>query len=732
MNKKLLNLIASNKLFNGLETSLLDTENIKGELLTFREGSLIYSEGDPAENLYLVMEGKVNIVKTASLGNPESEYFTKDDFFGLEEIIENIPRISTAVAVTDLYLIGFGLAEVRLLIRQSDVIKKNILEYSNIKKLEQIDEFLARQEIAEELSREEHKPGETTEIKEEDDGKQLKEPEPAAEEPAEDVTEEKFETIEKVKSVDESEPSVEIVPGEEDENVDSNTVRDSNITIAEEESETENEINDTREIVDLINLDSSDFEAELWKDDEKPSAELPDDAFGVAPFDEDNLPVEPDYDTENIETEPDIIEETPADEAKQLEIKDETNGSGKEPENISAAESETVAQKEKIAMLDDNFFRNMTQIYSAENFYELQEIFVSVVASLLETEYTFFFEFNEFGRLAARIKINNSEKVISEEPDGLIAEALNNQKLLKLTGASAIDFIEKSCLNKAELKAEFLIVLPLREDKIKYGLLIAGKSFREEPDDNLYALLELYKNAFLNHARNIRFLNGKALEAKQKLTENLNAFLQNNIKNKISVIRNYAKTIREKEEPAEKNKLADYITEETIKITQSLKDIELLAIEGKSLKKIQIKLSGFLNEFLQSRSDYFKEKYCNIFPEFNFEGFVSIDPFLFEKALDKIVKNACEAMPFGGNLEIKLTLENGYVSISFIDNGSGIKPEDLPFVFEPFTGFNKAGSAGLGLTVARKIIELHRGVIELKPRKEQGATVTIMLPVSEL
>ncbi|MCX7792978.1 MAG: ATP-binding protein [Thermodesulfovibrionales bacterium] len=88
--------------------------------------------------------------------------------------------------------------------------------------------------------------------------------------------------------------------------------------------------------------------------------------------------------------------------------------------------------------------------------------------------------------------------------------------------------------------------------------------------------------------------------------------------------------------------------------------------------------------------------------------------------------NALEAMPDGGSLTISVFNERDSVRISFSDTGEGIKEEDLDKIFIPFYSTKENGS-GLGLSIAYKIIEEHRGKISVR-NNDPGTTFEVILP----
>jgi two-component system, NtrC family, sensor kinase len=107
------------------------------------------------------------------------------------------------------------------------------------------------------------------------------------------------------------------------------------------------------------------------------------------------------------------------------------------------------------------------------------------------------------------------------------------------------------------------------------------------------------------------------------------------------------------------------------------------------------------------------------------------DPSQIEQVLLAVIVNAADAMPHGGNLwlETRLCTDTHRVAITIRDDGSGIPPEVLSRVFEPFVTTKEHGhGTGLGLAVSRSIIERHSGTISLQSERGKGTTVTITLP----
>jgi len=129
---------------------------------------------------------------------------------------------------------------------------------------------------------------------------------------------------------------------------------------------------------------------------------------------------------------------------------------------------------------------------------------------------------------------------------------------------------------------------------------------------------------------------------------------------------------------------------------------------------------------------------CNIKVEKNFQlnGTLSrIDPNQFRQVFLNLFINAIEAMPKGGVLTVGTSVGMGFkpiptnITITIADTGSGIPPENLKTLFEPFHT-TKAKGTGLGLSISKNIIESHKGKIKVESALGEGTRFIIALPAS--
>jgi signal transduction histidine kinase len=112
---------------------------------------------------------------------------------------------------------------------------------------------------------------------------------------------------------------------------------------------------------------------------------------------------------------------------------------------------------------------------------------------------------------------------------------------------------------------------------------------------------------------------------------------------------------------------------------------------------------------------------------------VLMDPMRVQRVLFNLVQNAIRHTPSDGTVLLEARDGGREIQVSVVDTGEGIQAEDLPLVFDQFYRGNRArsredGGAGLGLAIARGLVEAHGGRIWVESSVGQGSRFTFTLP----
>jgi two-component system sensor histidine kinase BaeS len=113
---------------------------------------------------------------------------------------------------------------------------------------------------------------------------------------------------------------------------------------------------------------------------------------------------------------------------------------------------------------------------------------------------------------------------------------------------------------------------------------------------------------------------------------------------------------------------------------------------------------------------------------------IEVDTDRMAQVFANLISNALRYTPAGGQIRLGARRQDGHVLMQVQDNGSGINPEDIPHIFDRFyrgdgARQGESGETGLGLAIAKSLIELNGGNISVESTPGQGTTFTIAFPL---
>ncbi|MDR3322153.1 MAG: HAMP domain-containing histidine kinase [Synergistaceae bacterium] len=208
------------------------------------------------------------------------------------------------------------------------------------------------------------------------------------------------------------------------------------------------------------------------------------------------------------------------------------------------------------------------------------------------------------------------------------------------------------------------------------------------------------------------------------------------IQSPLTSIRGFAELLKKGDLPGElKNHYLDVIEAESRRLS-SLSDnlLKLSSLEdGASALSLQeYRLDTQIENIALTLEPQWSAKKLQVEAELD-KLPLSGDPELLSQVWINLIHNAVKFTPEGGKILITLRQAGDGVCCRISDTGMGIAPEDAPHVFERFYKADKArgrslGGSGLGLSIAKKIVELHGGRIELESSPELGSTFSVYIP----
>ncbi|NOX65625.1 MAG: GAF domain-containing protein [Chlorobi bacterium] len=206
-------------------------------------------------------------------------------------------------------------------------------------------------------------------------------------------------------------------------------------------------------------------------------------------------------------------------------------------------------------------------------------------------------------------------------------------------------------------------------------------------------------------------------------------FLIEDIKKPILISKRYAEHLRSKEMDTDVSQIVNMLLDELNNITDLIQATSNYSAEPALVKSTYVNLNETLDDLSSRIDSYVRSMSCKIEKEYAKDVLVNLNLKDFYQSFKHIIKNACEAMPHGGVIQLKTKIDENNILIIFNDKGSGI-PESLwDKIFEPFMSYGKKNGPGLGLTVTKKIIEEHGGTIKVNSYIGIGTSVIVTLPI---
>jgi two-component system NtrC family sensor kinase len=146
------------------------------------------------------------------------------------------------------------------------------------------------------------------------------------------------------------------------------------------------------------------------------------------------------------------------------------------------------------------------------------------------------------------------------------------------------------------------------------------------------------------------------------------------------------------------------------------------------LHRAPCSLPEYLDQVLTVMEVDFSERGIEVVRNCAYTGTVVMDADRIAQVVYNIAANARDVMPHGGTFTVTARRVGAWIELAFADTGPGVPKELQERIFEPFYSRGKREGAGLGLAIARRIVEEHGGELRLERGSERGAVFVVSLP----
>lgn len=228
------------------------------------------------------------------------------------------------------------------------------------------------------------------------------------------------------------------------------------------------------------------------------------------------------------------------------------------------------------------------------------------------------------------------------------------------------------------------------------------------------------------------------LARSDELRRRLTADVAHELRTPLSIIRGQIEAIRDGIFPPDEEHLSP-IYDETLLLNRLVEDLRTLALAEAGqlpLQKVLTNPAELMQRAFHKFRPLASEKELDLRIDLDPQlPSVLIDPDRVDQVLTNLLANALRHAPAGGEVVLRAQADQE-LRISVADSGAGIPPDELPYVFERFWRGDKSrardrGGAGLGLAIARQLVEAHGGRIWVDNQSRGGATFVFAIPLTQ-
>jgi signal transduction histidine kinase len=230
-----------------------------------------------------------------------------------------------------------------------------------------------------------------------------------------------------------------------------------------------------------------------------------------------------------------------------------------------------------------------------------------------------------------------------------------------------------------------------------------------------------------------------SLAMQEQLRRNLVSDVAHELRTPLTNLRGYLEAVRDGLIQPDAG-LIDNLYEETMLLNRLVSDLhELAQAEAGQLNLVRrpVRVDEIVHRVAEAFNWQVESKGLTLRVDVPADlPLVDVDPERIGQVLRNLLSNAILHTPAGGEIDIVARAGGKWVTVAVKDTGEGIPPEHLPFVFDRFYRVDKSrsrltGGVGLGLAIAKQLVEAHGGDIHVESRVGEGSTFTFTLPIAE-
>jgi signal transduction histidine kinase len=290
--------------------------------------------------------------------------------------------------------------------------------------------------------------------------------------------------------------------------------------------------------------------------------------------------------------------------------------------------------------------------------------------------------------------------------------------------------IDREWMTHLKINVENIICAPLTNEKGVIGViyLINKKGEHGYYTSNDKKILESISSQIARGVENYRLKEEKMKADRLSAIGNMMSTIVHDLRTPMNNIYGFVDLMLEEDDKETREEYAEIVNEQIKILTNMTTDVLDFAKGKTTILPVKHPVDKLIKNFAKFFEDDTKRKGYNFEWAVNTSSMIYIDPEKINRVFMNIMKNALEAMKKGGTFSITADDHDGGVLFSLKDTGMGIPEEIRDKLFDSFVTSGKKGGTGLGLAIVKKVIEEHKGKIEVESETGVGTTFKLFFP----
>jgi signal transduction histidine kinase len=310
---------------------------------------------------------------------------------------------------------------------------------------------------------------------------------------------------------------------------------------------------------------------------------------------------------------------------------------------------------------------------------------------------------------------------------GIIGQVFSNRQSYLSNRVEEDPYLDRTMTEHLNLSVRNIACSPLLSEQQVIGFLILMNKTGEHNyfSANDQRIMDSIASQTARGIDSYRLRDEKSKADRLATIGNMMSTIVHDLRTPMSNIMGFVDLMLEEDKQVTRQEYAEIVVQQIKALTSMTTDVLDFAKGKTTILPRKYPVDKLVKDFVKYFEDDIKRKGFNFEWSVKTASMIYVDPEKINRIFMNIMKNALEAMKPGGTFSLHAGEQDGQILFSLQDNGAGIPDEIKDKLFGSFVTSGKEGGTGLGLAIVKKVIDEHKGRIEVESAKGVGTTFKI-------